>query len=119
MYQATVKNPKRNFVVLGILGLLVLGFSSASYLKQGQKWPGGMTLGVLATICALQGMTGARQSEIDCTWRIFRTFFLLAVTFEALSMPRAPFENWVLTVCWVPVAIYLVYQLWRRPPVEG
>ncbi|MEP7010552.1 MAG: hypothetical protein ABJC13_09540 [Acidobacteriota bacterium] len=109
---------RRNwYSILGILGLLTVGVSSKEYLKEGQKWPGEMTLGVLAIVIAMQELTGAPRAEIQCSWRIFVTFCGVSIMFSPLGEPESVW-NTVFNGAKLLASIYFWYQIWRRPPVE-
>ena len=116
LYRSIVSNEKLNYAVLGILGLW--GFYSGAsklLLKQAEPWPGGITLGVMAIICAAQGLARSPRVELMCSWRILVTFFGLYRGMEFFSDLRGDlwFDVALRSVLVVGVA-WIYFQLWRR-----
>lgn len=116
LYRSIVSNEKLNYAVLGILGLW--GFYSGAsklLLKQSEPWPGGVTLGVMAIICAAQGLTRSPRVELMCSWRILVTFFGLYKSIEIFSDLRDGIWFDVALSSVVVVGVAWIYSmLWRR-----
>lgn len=116
LYRSIVSNEKLNYAVLGILGLW--GFYSGAsklLLKQSEPWPGGVTLGVLAIICAAQGLTRSPRVELMCSWRILVTFFGLYMGIDLLADLKDDIWFDVALSSAVVIGVAWIYSgLWRR-----
>jgi hypothetical protein len=115
-YEATVRNPTWNFAVLGILGLLGLYSGASGVLKRGEGWSGGLTMGVLAVICAVQGLTKAPRAAVICSWRILLTFYGISLILEILGtdfdgqIELTVVKGMLVVVC----AIFVFPGIWRK-----
>lgn len=119
VYEALVRSPVSNALVGGLLGVWAFYFGMSDYWKQSKPWPGGVTLGVIAIIWAVQVLTGASRIEILCTWRIFFTFFGLYGIMDILARgARGDIEMAVMKGIAVIVIAYICLKVWRRSHVE-
>ena len=115
VYNVIVRSPVSNAVVLGLVGFWACYSGVSSYLKQSEPWPGGLTLGVMAIICAAQSLAGSPRVEIMCSWRILQTFFGLYVIMKLMADVKGGI-GFTIVKCTVVVGAVLFYaQIWRRP----
>ena len=114
LYEVLVRNPVSNAVVLGLLGMWALYSGASSYLKQSEPWPGGVTLGVMAIICAVQGLIGSSRIELMCSWRILLTFFGLHMTMKLMADVQGGIGSAVVKCIAVIVIVYFYAKIWRR-----
>jgi hypothetical protein len=119
LYEVLVRSAVSNAVVLGLLGVWAFYSGVSSYLKQSEPWPGGVTLGVMAIICAAQVLTGAPRIELMCSWRILLTFFGLYMTMSLMTEGKGSIESAVLKGVAVMVIVYIYSKLWRRSYAES
>jgi hypothetical protein len=114
-----VRNPISNAIVLGLLGVWAFYSGMSNYLKQPEPWPGGVTLGVMAIICAAQVLTGSSRIETMCSWRILLTFFGLYMTMRLVTEGKGSIEFAILKGVAVMVVVYVYSKFWRRSYVES
>jgi hypothetical protein len=118
-YAATVGNPKVHLVLLGLVGLGGLYVGASRHLEQGRPWPSGVTLGILALIWAVQGLTGAHPAAIRNTSRILVTFYLVSLAFQIL---QGDFSDGLATLAASFLMVFLIFlvtiRIWRKEGVE-
>jgi hypothetical protein len=114
LYEVLVRNPVPNAVVLGLLGVWASYSGLSSYLKQSEPWPGVVTLGVMAIICAAQGLTGSSRIELMCSWRILLTFFGLYMIMKLMAGVQGGVGFAVVKCIVVIGMVYFYAKIWRR-----
>jgi len=119
LYDVIVRSPVSNAVVLGLLGLWAFYSGTSNYLKQSEPWPGGVTLGVLAIICAVQWLIGSPRVELMCSWRILLTFFGFYTVMNLMAEVKGGVGFTVVKCLVVIWAVYFYARIWRRPYAES
>ena len=122
-YDRVVRDPLLNTIVLGLLGLAAACSTAVSYFKQAEPWwnGGGLPVGILAIICAIQMLSGAPEAEIRCTSRILGTLFSLYVALDYLTL--APGEDRPAWRAYFDYAagiafLFFAFRLWRLKDAE-
>jgi hypothetical protein len=119
VYDALVRSPVSNAIVLGLLGVWAFCFGVSDYLKESKPWPGGVTLGAMAIICAAQALTGASRIEVKCSWRILFTFYGLYGIMNILTRGKGGIEMAVIKGAAVVAIAYVCSKVWRRSYMES
>jgi hypothetical protein len=119
VYEALVRSPVSNAIVLGLLGAWAFCSGVSDYLKESKPWPGGVTLGAMAIICAAQTLTGASRIEVKCSWRILFTFYGLYMIMDLLTKGKGGIEMAIIKGVAVIAIVYVWSKFWRRSYMES